>query len=325
MIATLTKLAPGLLLAFAIAVVAYGLGLAVPIVGGPVFGIVLGVIVAAVRRPTALFSPGIRYASKMLLQTSIVLLGTSLDLAQLVRVGAGSLPVLFGTMAVCLVAAALLGRWLKLDGTMRTLLGVGTAICGASAIAAVSSVIVASETEIAYSISTVFLYNVAAVLTFPAMGHLLHLSSHAFGVFAGTAINDTSSVVAAGYVYGKEAGDNAVVVKLTRATLIVPLVAFFALRGARGGVAWKKVIPWFIVWFVVAVGANTAGLIPPVLHQPLTLTGLFLIVVALSGVGLGSNLAEMRRAGWRPIALGGILWVLVATSSLLLANVSGVQ
>jgi uncharacterized integral membrane protein (TIGR00698 family) len=318
-------LAPGLLLTFAIAVIAYGLGLVAPIVGGPVFGIVLGVIVTAVRAPGAAFKPGIRFSSKTLLQTSIVILGTSLDLGQLIRVGAGSLPVLFGTMAICLGAAALLGRWLNLDATMRTLLGVGTAICGASAIAAVSSVIVASEAEIAYSISTVFLYNVAAVLTFPAIGHALHLSSHAFGLFAGTAINDTSSVVAAGYTYGKSAGDDAVVVKLTRATLIVPLVAFFAIRGAKRGVPWKKVIPWFIVWFVVAVAANTAGLIPAILHKPLTLTGLFLIIVALTGVGLGSNIAEMRRAGWRPIALGGALWILVAVSSLLLANASGVR
>ena len=319
------KLLPGLALTFAIAIVAYALGLAVPLIGGPVFGIVFGLIVAAIRKPDARFAPGIKFASKLLLQASIVLLGTSLDLAKLVHVGAGSLPVLFGTMAICLVAAALVGRWLGLDGTLRTLLGVGTAICGASAIAAVSSVIVTTEAEIAISISTIFLYNVAAVLTFPALGHALHLSAHAFGLFAGTAINDTSSVVAAGYVYGKEAGDDAVVVKLTRATLIVPLVAFFALRNAGRGVSWKSIVPWFIVWFVVAVALNTLGAIPAVMHRPLTTAGLFLIVVALTGVGLGSNLEQMRRAGWRPIALGGILWIAVGTSSLVLAALSGVK
>lgn len=315
----------GLALTLALAVVAYALGLRFPLVGGPVIAIVLGILVALVRAPGPRFAPGIRFASRTLLQTAIVLLGTSLDLGHLVRVGAGSLPVMFGTLALCLAAAAYLGRRFELGPSLRALIGVGTAICGASAIAAVASVIETNENEIAYAISTVFLYNVIAVLTFPAIGHALHLSAHAFGLWAGTAINDTSSVVAAGYVYGKDAGDDAVVVKLTRATLIVPLVAFYALRRARHGVPWRSVVPWFIVWFVVAVLLDTAGAIPPFAHGPLTAAGLFLIVVALAGVGLGTNLVKMRSAGFRPIVLGGILWILVAASSLGLARLSGVQ
>jgi uncharacterized integral membrane protein (TIGR00698 family) len=317
--------AAGLALTLAVAVVAYALGLRVPLVGGPVIAIVLGIVVALARPPAPRLAPGIRFASKTLLQTAIVLLGTSLDLGHLVRVGAGSLPVMFGTLALCLAAAAYLGRRLELGPSLRALIGVGTAICGASAIAAVASVIETDQSEIAYAISTVFLYNVIAVLTFPPLGHLMHLSAHAFGLWAGTAINDTSSVVAAGYVYSPQAGDDAVVVKLTRATLIVPLVAFYALRRARHGVPWRDVVPWFIIWFVAAVLLDTAGAIPPFAHAPLTAAGLFLIVVALAGVGLGTNLAAMRRAGMRPILFGGILWLLVATSSLGLARLSGVR
>jgi uncharacterized integral membrane protein (TIGR00698 family) len=323
----MTKLIPGLLAALAVALVAIGLGGFVPLVGAPVFAIVLGALAATVRPIPAAWAPGARYAAKTLLQASIVILGTGLDLGKLVHVGAGSLPVMLGTMAVCLVAASVVGRWLGLDRTMHTLLGVGTAICGASAIAAVSTVIVAEDTEIAYAISTVFLYNVIAVVTFPAVGHLLAMTNHAFGLFAGTAINDTSSVVAAGYAYSQAAGNDAVVVKLTRASLIVPLVAYFALRRGpqHGSVPWKSVIPWFIVWFVVAVAIDTLGGIPAALHPALTQLGLWLIVLALAGVGLGTNAARMRAAGMRPIVLGGVLWLLVSGSSLAIAALTGVR
>ncbi len=319
------SIAPGLLLSIAIGVVAYVAGLAVPLIGGPVFGIVFGIVATLVRPPATSLAPGIRFASKFVLQASIVLLGTSLDLAQIVRVGAGSLPVMFGTMAICLFGAIAIGRGLGLDASLRSLLGAGTAICGASAIAALSTVIETNEAEVAYAISTIFLYNVAGVLVFPALGHAMHLSAHAFGLWAGTAINDTSSVVAAGYVYGHQAGDDAVVVKLTRATLIVPLVAFYAIRRAKGGVPWRSVVPWFIVWFLAAVVVDTAHVIPTAAHAPLTKLGLFLIVVALSGVGLGTNVGRMRKAGLRPIALGGSLWILVTVSSLAIAKLSGVR
>lgn len=317
------RVLPGLTLALALAIPAYVLGRLVPLVGGPVIAIVLGIIVTLVRPPSAAFAPGIRYASRTVLQGAIVVLGTALDLGTVVHVGAGSLPVMFGTMAICLASAAAIGRALGLVPSLRTLLGVGTAICGASAIAAVSTVIETSESEIAYAISTIFLYNVLAVLTFPALGHVMQMSAHAFGLWAGTAINDTSSVVAAGYIYSRAAGDDAVVVKLTRATLIVPLVAFFAFRRLRSGVPWRQVVPWFILWFVAAAAANTLHLIPAALHEPLTMLGLFMIVVALGAVGLGTSVARMRSAGLRPILLGGILWVLVAISSLVIAHVTG--
>lgn len=319
------KLLPGLFAALAIALFAAALGRVFPLVGGPVFAIAGGAAFALARPVPAVWAAGTRFAAKTLLQTSIVLLGTGLDLGGLLRVGAGSLPVLFGTLAIALGAAALLGRSLALDRTMRTLLGVGTAICGASAIAAVSTVIAADAAEISYAISTVFLYNVLAVVTFPALGHLLHLSAHAFGLFAGTAINDTSSVVAAGYAYGRAAGDDAVIVKLTRAALIVPLVAFFAVRHADRTVPWRQVIPWFILWFVAAVGLDTIGLIPAAAHPLLKGLGLALIVVALAGVGLGTDAARMRAAGVRPILLGGLLWVIVTVSSLAIAAATGVS
>jgi uncharacterized integral membrane protein (TIGR00698 family) len=324
---------PGLALATALATVAYILGRAVPFVGGPVFGIVLGMIVAAAARPGPVWRPGIAFASKQVLQAAIVALGTGLSLVQVVRTGVDSLPVMLGTLAVCLGAAWGLGHLLGVRRDLRTLIGVGTGICGASAIAAVSAVVGAAETDIAYAISTIFLFNATAVLLYPPIGHLLHLNAHAFGLWAGTAINDTSSVVAAGDVYGPDARAYAVVVKLTRTTLILPLtLALAAHRTSRlrrgeapagdgaarpvGPVAWGKLVPGFLLWFLVASLANTLGLIPAELQQVLARVASVLIVVALSGVGLQARFGEMRRAGLRPLLLGGLLWVAVGLSSL---------
>jgi uncharacterized integral membrane protein (TIGR00698 family) len=202
----------------------------------------------------------------------------------------------------------------------------GTAICGGSAIAALSSVIDVSEAEVAYAISTVFLFNVAAVLTFPWIGHLIALSQHAFGLWAGTAINDTSSVVAAGFVYGHAAGNEAVIVKLTRTTLIIPIVMFYAgkriwkVSKTGEGIDWPKIFPWFILWFLVAAVLNTVGVIPAVAHPAITQAALFLIVVALTGVGLSANAQAIRAAGFRPLVLGFLLWATIALSSLAIAH-----
>ncbi|MEO6913029.1 MAG: putative sulfate exporter family transporter [Candidatus Baltobacteraceae bacterium] len=319
---------PGVALCAAIAVVAYWLGRALPIVGGPVFGVVLGMLVALIRKPTLRLDAGIKFSSKQVLQYSIVGLGTNLRLGEIVGSGLRSLPVMLGTLVITLSAAYFIGKWLGIERDLRRLLGIGTAICGGSAIAALSTVIMAGEADIAYAISTVFLFNIVAVLLFPALGHVLALSQQGFGLWAGTAINDTSSVVAAAFVYGHTAGNEAVIVKLTRTTLIVPIVLYYAwktierARSAETPVEWTSIMPWFIVWFVIAALLNTFGLIPAAWHPALTAIALFLIVVALTGVGLSADFAKMREAGAKPLLLGLILWVLIAVSSLGIANLA---
>jgi uncharacterized integral membrane protein (TIGR00698 family) len=318
---------PGVALCLGVAVVATFFGRLVPIVGSAVFAIVFGVVLAAVRRPAPAYFPGMRFASKTLLQASIVLLGTGLDLGHVAHEAGASLPLMLGTMTVVVVAAYFLGRAFKLKDTLRTMLGVGTAICGASAIAAIATVIGATEPEIAYAISTIFFFNVAAVLVFPALGHALHMSQHVFGVWAGTAINDTSSVVAAGYAYGQSAGDEAVIVKLTRATLILPIVAFFAVRRARRersanvAVPWASIVPWFILYFIAATLADTFGFIPAAAHAGLDVLAVFLIAVALAGVGLATNVRDIVATGPAPLVVGCILWVLIGVTSLAIQGV----
>ena len=303
------------------------LGRVVPVVGGPVFGILIGACVAVARKPGPALKPGIRFASRTILQAAIVLLGATLQLNELWRTGLGSLPVMLGSAVVTLTAAFVLGKLLGIDRDVRRLIGIGTTICGGSAIAALSRVIDVTDTDVAYAISTVFLFNVAAVLTFPWIGRALHLSQHAFGLWAGTAVNDTSSVVAAGYTFGFAAGTYAVIVKLTRTLLIVPLVAFYAgkrvwqARGAQERVPWREIVPWFILYFVLAAIANTFAHLPPDVHAVIAQVAGFSIVVALAGVGLSVDARAIRAAGARPLLLGLLLWATIAVSSLALARV----
>jgi uncharacterized integral membrane protein (TIGR00698 family) len=307
--------AAGLAAAVAIGVFASLAGMLAPVVGAPVFAVVAGVLLSPLARR---FSWNADVAKGPVLQLSVVLLGAQLSLGQVVSVGAGSLPVMLGTLAVCLLLAWLVGRRLGVPRDLRTLIGVGTGICGASAIAATTPAIKAKSTDVAYAISTIFLFNVAAVLIFPPLGHALGLSQHAFGLFAGTAVNDTSSVVAAAGAYGPAAVQYAVVVKLTRTLMIIPIV--LALSGRRRSAL--SLVPWFLVAFVGVAALHTLGVIPssmlPILHS----LALLFIAVALAAVGLSTDVAALRRAGPRPLLLGLILWVAVSLTSLGLQHVT---
>jgi uncharacterized integral membrane protein (TIGR00698 family) len=320
---------PGLAAAALLAAIASYGGRYAPILGAPVLAIVFGVLVRSVVPLPSVLRAGVAFSAKSVLQAAIIVSGFGLSFETVVRTGVATLPVTIVTIAIALVLGWLLGRVLRVDGVLRTLVSVGTAICGASAIAAVSTVLEPDEAEIALAIATVFCYNILAVLLFPPLGHLMHLSQSAFGIWAGTAINDTSSVVAAGYAYGNDAGTQATIVKLTRATLILPIVAAIALwqarraRAAGPRVPWKRVIPWFIVWFLLAAVVNSAGIVPAAWHGPIAQVAVFLISCALAAIGLQTNLAHLVRTGARPLALGLVLWVAVALSSLATQHATG--
>ncbi|NNN03323.1 MAG: putative sulfate exporter family transporter [Acidimicrobiaceae bacterium] len=327
-----TSVIPGVLLASVIGVLAWSLARVIPLVGAPVVAIVLGVLVALVRPVSPALRPGVHAAAKRVLQASIVVLGLELSWHEVLQTGVSSLPVLLGTLVVALVGAGVVGRLVGIRGDLRTLIGVGTAICGASAIAATDAVIDAHESDVAYAVATIFTFNVAAVLTFPSVGHLLHLSPHAFGVWAGTAVNDVSSVVAASSAFGHGASSTAVVVKLARSLAIVPIALGLSLWRTRQvraeatvsrAVLARRAFPWFILWFLAAVGLDSAGVVPHSWTPSLGQLAQLLIAVALAGVGLSVRPREIRSAGWRPLALGAILWILVAASSLLIAHVTG--
>ncbi|WP_338775783.1 putative sulfate exporter family transporter [Streptomyces sp. DG1A-41] len=332
---------PGLAVAVAVALPAAWLGRLVPTVGGPVFGIVVGVLAGALLRRLAPHTtaerlrPGVAVAGRQVLQASVIVLGTALSLSDVVRVGMGSLPVMLGTLAVALPGAWAVGGLLGVHPETRLLVGVGTGVCGASAIAAVTAAVGAVEARVAYALGTVFTFNIAAVALFPPVGHLLGMSQEAFGLWSGTAINDTSSVVATAYSYGTEAGQYAVVVKLTRSLMIVPICVVLVLwrsvgRRARdtrqdesaGRRIWRA-FPVFIVGFLLASAAATYDVIPASWEPALPVISTFLITVSLSGIGLSLKFSKLREAGARPLLLGAILWAAVSATGLGLQSITG--
>lgn len=319
----------GLLLAAGLAVVSTILGKWLPTVGGPVFAILLGLAIRNSMGMVPVFQPGLAFASKKVLQWSIIALGFGLSFTQVVQTGLESLWVTLITMAAAFIVAGVLGRILRVPDKLLTLIGVGTAICGGSAIAAVAPIIKPEEHETAFAISTIFLFNVVAVLVFPFFGHMLNMSDIGFGLWAGTAINDTSSVVAAAYSYSTEAGDYATIVKLTRATFIIPICLFYVFLEVKRqkqegtGFSIRRLIPWFIVWFVVASAVRSTGILPTEVLNILQFLAKFLMVLALAAIGLSSNMRVMARTGWQPVALGLGVWIAVTLTSLAVQMYSG--
>ena len=328
---------PGLALCLVIGAAAWCMAEFIPVVGslvgGPVFAILIGMLLAFVRRP-ACFQKGITFSGKKFLQYSIIFIGFGMNIGEVVRVGGQSLAVMICTIAVSLLTAFLVGRALGIPSNTRTLIGVGTSICGGSAIAATAPVIDADDKEVAYSISTIFLFNILAVFIFPAMGRAMGMSDTGFGVWAGTAINDTSSVVAAGYTFSEAAGSYATIVKLTRTLMIIPITLALALmRGRRAGrqagegYALSKIFPWFVVGFLAAAILSTLVTpLSPAAAQAcdwLDQLGKFGIIVAMAGIGLNTNLKSLVKNGVRPIALGLCCWFAVAAVSLLVQHLVG--
>lgn len=326
------NLIPGILVTLGLAFLAQWLGGLAPIIGGPIIAIVLGIAVRNLAGMDASIAPGVAFTSKKILQASIILLGGSLSLTQIWQTGVDSMAIMLVSLAVGVLTGLGLGKVFGVPWRLSSLIAAGTSICGASAIAAVAPGVKADDDEVAYSISTVFLFNVAAVFVFPLIGHFIGLSDTAFGLWAGTAINDTSSVVAAGYSWSHDAGVYATIVKLARTSMIIPMAFLFAAWGAQRSrkaesqsFSLSKIIPWFIVWFMVAALLNSVGLLGNILPQYLNSLGKFGIIMALAAVGLGADFRKMAKTGFRPVLLGLATWVVLAAVSLtqILLTVSG--
>ena len=324
----------GIFISLLLALVATKLGTLFPIIGGPVFGIVLGIIINnTLGKPKAAYK-GIAFTSKKILQWAIIVLGAGLNLMQVLNTGLTSFSVMIFTLSAAFITAYAFGKLLGIPNNLRTLIGVGTAICGGSAIAAISPIIEAEDTEIAYSVSTIFLYNIIAVLVFPPIGHIIGFSDKAFGLWAGTAINDTSSVVAAGYAFSNAAGAYATIVKLTRTTMIIPISLIFAFitsykkkkestKDSKVNYNIKKIFPWFILGFLLASLLNTMGLFTGASIKYINLTAKFMIVMALSAIGLNTNFKAIIKNGLKPMLLGLIVWFSVAIVSILVQFSTG--
>ena len=303
---TVTKLLPGCALALVIAAIAKLLesleaSAGLHLIGASVIALFIGMLVNHFYRPNDATKPGIRFTSKKILKFAIILLGASLNITTVLTVGKFSLTVMLFTLATCFGLGYFIGKALGLNWKTSSLINAGTGICGGSAIAAIAPVIDATDMDVAYGLSATFLFDMVMVVVFPILGRKLGLSDAAFGLWAGTAVNDTSSVVATGYAFSEAAGDFATMVKLTRTLSIIPTVLVFAVislklkkKEAAGAdasvnVNMKSVFPWFILGFLALSGLTSLGLIPGSVASALKTLSKFLMVAALGAVGLNTD------------------------------------
>ncbi len=323
------KILPGLTVAALIAVIAKFLEGILPIhlIGASVIALFVGMAVNYFRKPTDDLQIGLDFTSKKLLKFAIILLGASLNVTTILTVGKHSMTVMIFTLATCFGIGHFVGKALGLNWKMSNLISAGTGICGGSAIAAIAPVIDADDTDIAFGMSATFIFDMIMILIFPIMGQLLGLSDMAYGLWAGTAVNDTSSVVAAGYAFSEAAGDYATMVKLTRTIAIIPTVLIFAVIGMRAKrkelaaknesqeieskVNMMSVVPWFILGFLALAGVNSMGVIPVEISATLKELSKFFMVMALAAIGLKTDLKNMQSAGIRPMLHGFIISALV--------------
>ena len=325
----------GLLLCLIIAIPSWFLGQAVPVIGGPVFAILTGMVITLILRKKDAFTPGINYTSKKILQAAVVFLGFGMNLTEILAKGKQSLPIILSTISTSLITAFILYKALKLRTYNAILVGVGSSICGGSAIAATAPVIDASHEEVAQSISVIFLFNVIAALIFPALGAILGLSNEGFGMFAGTAINDTSSVTAAAAawdgIHGSNTLESAAIVKMTRTLAIIPITLILAIwRGRKEKTAegssfsLKRSFPFFVLFFVLASVVTTVFQLPAEVTAPLKELSKFLIVMAMAAIGLNTNIIKLVKTGGKPIFTGFCCWAGISLVSLGMQHILGI-
>ena len=324
------KLFPGILLSVAIAALACWLESLLPIhlIGSAVIAMFIGMFLNQFVRKTHMFASGLKFTSKKILKFAIILLGLSLNISTILHVGKMSLTVMVFTLLTCFGGGYFIGKALGLNWKLSNLISAGTGICGGSAIAAIAPVIDADDKDIAFAMSSTFLFDMVMVALYPLMGKALGMSDIAYGIWAGTSVNDTASVVASGYAFSEIAGDFATMVKLTRTIAIIPTVLVFAYIGTRakqkelkatsGGQKVKlvKIIPWFIGGFLALAVLNSLGWIPLGISAMLKRASKFLMVTALASIGLGTSITDFRKAGLAPMFYGITIDTLVTLTAL---------
>ncbi len=297
--------------------------LPIPLIGASVIALFIGLMLNQVKKPSRVIQIGLNFTSKKVLKFSIILLGASLSIGTMLSVGRLSLVVMVFTLTTCFGGGYFVGKWLGLDWKLSNMISAGTGICGGSAIAAMAPVIEAEDKDIAYAMSATFIFDMAMIILFPIMGRALGLSDMAYGLWTGTAVNDTSSVVAAGYAFSEAAGDFATMVKLTRTLSIIPTVLIFSIinvhlnakkginSNTESDIKITSLFPWFILAFVGMSIINSTGLIPEYISLAMKNLSKFLMVSSLAAIGLNTDFQQMKRSGINPMIHGFIISALV--------------
>ena len=287
----------------------------------------MGTIINSFFHP-AWMKPALKFTSKKVLKAAIVLLGASLSVSTILSVGKMTFFVMLFTFAMCFGGGYFIRKIFGLNWKLSNLISAGTGICGGSAIAAIAPVIDADDKDIAFAMSSTFLFDMVMIALYPLMGKALGMSDIAYGIWAGTSVNDTASVVASGYAFSEVAGDFATMVKLTRTIAIIPTVLVFAyigtrikqkeLKAANNGrkVDLMKIIPWFIGGFLLLAIFNSVGFIPIAASAVMKSTSKFLMVSALAAIGLSTSITDFKKAGLAPMFYGITIDTLVTLTAL---------
>jgi uncharacterized integral membrane protein (TIGR00698 family) len=329
---TLKKYLPGVLLTVILAVISTILSRMIPmhLISASVISLLIGMLLNPFLFQHKIFAGGIKFASKQVLRIAIVLMGLTLSFTQVLQVGKYSLIVMCFTLLAAFGGGYWLGKLFRMDWKLSSLISAGTGICGGSAIAAIAPTIDAKDRDIAYAISATFIFDVLMVILFPIAGRYFGMSDIGFGLWTGTAVNDTSSVVAAGYAFSDVAGAYSVIVKLTRTLSIIPTVIIFSFINARINqrsqvtadetvkrpkVNLQKIFPYFILLFLLMVAIKSTGIITETNSSSVSDISKFLMVMALGAIGLKTNFKEVSRSGFKPMMHGFIISALVVVVS----------
>jgi len=260
--------------------------------------------------------------SRFLLQASVVALGFGMNLHEVIKAGKSGFVYTALGISFALIVGLSLGKFLKVRGNASYLITTGTAICGGSAIAAIAPIIQADEQETAVSLATVFILNSVALIAFPLIGAAQHLSQTQFGLWAALAIHDTSSVVGAASKYGAQALIVGTTVKLARALWIVPLaLGTAAVKRSKS----KVQLPWFILLFCLAAVINTYISAASFFSTTFFTLGRYGLTATLFLIGSSISRASLKKVGWRPLAQGIALWIIVAITSLYFIHIGWIS
>lgn len=337
------NIVPGLLLAFIIGYASEFLHDMI-VIGGqkPVSGVIIAIVLGILIKNTVgvgeVFQPGITFSLQKVLKAAIILLGIKLSFIAVITTGAKALTIIVICVAFALTITYFIGKKLGLPDKLATLIGLGCAICGSTAIVAASPAIDADDEEVTFSVATITLFGVLAIFVYPILGKVLALTDMQFGTWAGIAVHETAQVIAAGFAYSDPAGNIATVVKLTRTTLLAPLVLMLGVIYARKQqgessqkVNYIKIFPWFVVGFLAMAGFRTIGdsvwtnsaQWPVFIKQTKHLSSL-MIVTAMAGVGLLTSFEQMKKVGMKPFIVGLVASLIMAVFSIGLIFVMGI-
>ena len=319
----------GIAICFAVATLSILIERLIPggLLGASIIALFMGTIINSFFHPKWI-KPALKFTSKRILKFAIILLGASLSIGTIVSVGKMTFFVMIFTFAVCFGGGYFIRKIYGLNWKLSNLISVGTGICGGSAVAAIAPVIDAEDKDVAFAMSSTFLFDMVMVALYPIMGALIGMTDIAYGIWAGTSVNDTASVVASGYAFSEIAGDFATMVKLTRTIAIIPTVLVFAFIGTRikqrelkaenqgKKVNVMKVIPWFIGGFLLLALLNSIGALPGMASGAMKSASKFLMVSALAAIGLGTSLTDFKKAGLKPMFYGITIDTLVTLTAL---------